>query len=52
MGEVAQYEDKYLLCYVRGPEGIIIALAEQLGSGQKRQQPLPREHRLSLVDDD
>ncbi len=30
VGEVAQYEDKYLLCYVRGPEGIIAALAEQL----------------------
>ena len=30
LGEVAQYEDSYRLCYVRGPEGIIIALAEQL----------------------
>ena len=30
IGEVAQYEDKYRLCYVRGPEGILIALAEQL----------------------
>ena len=30
MGEVTQYEDKYRLCYLRGPEGIIIALAEQL----------------------
>jgi catechol 2,3-dioxygenase-like lactoylglutathione lyase family enzyme len=30
VGELAQYEDKYRLCYVRGPEGIIIALAEQL----------------------
>jgi catechol 2,3-dioxygenase-like lactoylglutathione lyase family enzyme len=30
MGEVAQYEDMYRLCYLRGPEGIIIALAEQL----------------------
>jgi catechol 2,3-dioxygenase-like lactoylglutathione lyase family enzyme len=30
IGEVAQYEDMYRLCYVRGPEGIIIALAEQL----------------------
>ena len=30
VGEVAQYEDKYLLCYVRGPEGILVALAEQL----------------------
>ncbi len=31
VGEVVQYEDSYRLCYVRGPEGIIIALAEQLG---------------------
>ena len=30
VGEVVQYEDMYLLCYVRGPEGIIVALAEQL----------------------
>jgi predicted enzyme related to lactoylglutathione lyase len=30
VGEVAQYEDIYRLCYVRGPEGIIVALAEQL----------------------
>jgi catechol 2,3-dioxygenase-like lactoylglutathione lyase family enzyme len=30
IGEVAQYEDSYRLCYVRGPEGIIVALAEQL----------------------
>jgi hypothetical protein len=28
---VVQYEDTYRLAYVRGPEGIIIALAEQLG---------------------
>ena len=31
VGEVVRYEDKYRLCYVRGPDGIIIALAEQLG---------------------
>jgi catechol 2,3-dioxygenase-like lactoylglutathione lyase family enzyme len=30
IGEVIQYEDMYRLCYIRGPEGIIIALAEQL----------------------
>lgn len=30
MGEIVQYEDIYRLCYLRGPEGIIIALAEQL----------------------
>jgi catechol 2,3-dioxygenase-like lactoylglutathione lyase family enzyme len=31
VGEVVQYEDVYRLCYVRGPEGILIGLAEQLG---------------------
>src|SRR5262245_17786399 len=31
VGEVVQYKDQYRLCYVRGPEGIIIALAEPLG---------------------
>jgi catechol 2,3-dioxygenase-like lactoylglutathione lyase family enzyme len=31
VGEVVQYEDQYRLCYVRGPEGVLIALAEQLG---------------------
>jgi catechol 2,3-dioxygenase-like lactoylglutathione lyase family enzyme len=30
VGEVAQYQDSYRLCYVRGPAGIIVALAEQL----------------------
>ena len=30
LGEVAQYEDSYRLCYLRGPEGIIVALAEQI----------------------
>jgi catechol 2,3-dioxygenase-like lactoylglutathione lyase family enzyme len=31
VGEVAQYEDSYRLCYLRGPAGIIVALAEQIG---------------------
>ena len=30
VGEIAQYEDIYRLCFVRGPEGIIIGLSEQL----------------------
>ena len=30
IGEVVRYEDVYRLCYVRGPEGIVIALAEKL----------------------
>lgn len=32
VGEVVQYEDIYRLCYLRGPEGILVALAEQLGN--------------------
>jgi catechol 2,3-dioxygenase-like lactoylglutathione lyase family enzyme len=31
VGEIAQYEDAYRLCFLRGPEGIIIGLAEPLG---------------------
>lgn len=31
VGEVERYEDIYRLCYVRGPEGIIVELAEQIG---------------------
>src|SRR3712207_1685254 len=31
VGEIAQYEDIYRLCFLRGPEGIIIGLPEQLG---------------------
>jgi len=30
VGEIAQYENIYRLCFLRGPEGIIIGLAEQL----------------------
>ncbi len=30
VGEVVQYEDSYRLCYIRGPEGLLIGLAEQL----------------------
>ena len=31
VGQIAQYEEAYLLCYLRGPSGIIVALAEALG---------------------
>ena len=31
VGEVVQYENAYRLCYIRGPEGLLIGLAEQLG---------------------
>jgi Glyoxalase/Bleomycin resistance protein/Dioxygenase superfamily len=36
--EVVEYEDVYRLCYVRGPEGILIGLAEQIGSRPTRAQ--------------
>ena len=31
VGDVVQYEDSYRLCYIRGPEGVLIGLAEELG---------------------
>ena len=37
VGEVVKYEDLYRLCYIRGPEGILIGLAEQLS---KNKNPL------------
>lgn len=30
LGEIARYQDAYLLCYLRGPSGIIVALAQEL----------------------
>jgi len=33
VGEVVQYEDQFRLCYMRGPAGIIVALAEEVGEG-------------------
>jgi catechol 2,3-dioxygenase-like lactoylglutathione lyase family enzyme len=33
VGEVVQYEDAYRLCYIRGPEGLLIGLAQELGRG-------------------
>jgi catechol 2,3-dioxygenase-like lactoylglutathione lyase family enzyme len=32
VGEVVQYEDSYRLCYIRGAEGILVGLAEELGN--------------------
>ena len=32
VGEIVQYKDMYLLCYLRGPEGIMLALAEEIGT--------------------
>jgi catechol 2,3-dioxygenase-like lactoylglutathione lyase family enzyme len=41
--EVVNYEDIYRLCYIRGPEGILIGLAQQLGQQTSRQNPVERE---------
>jgi catechol 2,3-dioxygenase-like lactoylglutathione lyase family enzyme len=32
VGDVVQYENSYRLCYIRGPEGLLIGLAEELGN--------------------
>ena len=41
--EVVQYENVYRLCYVRGPEGILIGLAEQLEQPTSRANPMKSE---------
>jgi catechol 2,3-dioxygenase-like lactoylglutathione lyase family enzyme len=40
VGEVVDYENVYRLCYIRGPEGILIGLAEQLNSDVSRTDPM------------
>ena len=46
VGELAQYEDSYRLCYVRGPEGIIVGLAEeQLRSAEATLHPWSEQQR-------
>src|SRR5690606_25218200 len=40
VGDVVQYEDIYRPCYIRGPEGILIGLAEELGRPKTRANPL------------
>ena len=40
VGEVVDYEGIYRLCYIRGPEGILIGLAQQLGQQASRTDPL------------
>ena len=41
--EVVNYDDVYRLCYIRGPEGILIGLAQQLGQQTSREDPLERK---------
>jgi catechol 2,3-dioxygenase-like lactoylglutathione lyase family enzyme len=41
--EVVNYENIYRLCYIRGPEGILIGLAQQLGQQTARDDPFERK---------
>jgi predicted enzyme related to lactoylglutathione lyase len=43
VGKVVEYEDIYRLCYIRGPEGILIGLAQQLGQQASRANPVKRK---------
>jgi catechol 2,3-dioxygenase-like lactoylglutathione lyase family enzyme len=38
--DVVQFESMYRLCYIRGPEGILIGLAQQLGQQPSREDPM------------
>lgn len=40
VGKVVQYQDAYRLCYVRGPEGILLGFAQQLGQQTSRANPM------------
>jgi len=40
VGEVVQYQNMYRLCYIRGPEGILIGLAQQLGQQASPENPI------------
>ena len=39
VGEVVQYQDVYRLCYIRGPEGLLIGLAQELRSSERPTSP-------------
>jgi catechol 2,3-dioxygenase-like lactoylglutathione lyase family enzyme len=43
VGEVVRYENMYRLCYIRGPEGILIGLAQELGQQTSRVNPMGRD---------
>ena len=44
LDEVVNYENAYRLCYIRGPEGILIGLAQQLGQQASRENPMEAAH--------
>jgi predicted enzyme related to lactoylglutathione lyase len=41
--EVVNYENIYRLCYIRGPEGILIGLAQQVGQQTSRESSMERK---------
>jgi len=41
--EVVNYENAYRLCYIRGPEGILIGLAQELGQQTAKKNPVKRK---------
>lgn len=43
--QVVDYEGIYRLCYIRGPEGILIGLAQQMGNQAVRENPMKRDGR-------
>ena len=43
VGDIVRYEDLYRLCYVRGPDGILVGLAQQLDAQLSRADPMRRE---------
>src|SRR6187200_2681138 len=40
VGKVVQYKDVYRLCYIRGPEGVLIGLAQEIGQQTSRANPM------------
>jgi len=42
VGDVVRYQDVYRLCYIRGPEGLLVGLAEELEAAPSRPSPLRR----------
>ena len=49
VGDVVQYKDAYRLCYIRGPEGLLIGLAEQREAFEPSVEGRDRRRRLESV---
>lgn len=50
VGDVVQYENAYRLCYLRGPEGILIGIAQQLDQQTPRANPMGRNVESRSID--